>query len=102
MDEVRTDTQASPRLQREQLTNQLAALQRHEENLIDLAADGTLPSTAVRTRLTRLSSERTRIQDRLADTTDHLAAGAAVLRAQLDLLTPPTSSTPSSPSTAAA
>jgi hypothetical protein len=43
----------------------------------------------VRTRLTRLQTQRRKIQERLADTDDQLQQGAAVLEAQLDLMSHP-------------
>ncbi len=89
MHEVLADTQAGTRLLHDQLTAQLAALQRQEENLIDLAADGQLPTEGVRTRLTRIATEKAALQARLSDTGDHLADAAGVLDAQLQLLTAP-------------
>jgi len=79
----------SLRLMREQLKTELAKIDRQEENLLDLAADGSLPSDKVRTRLTRLQDERKDIQSRLATSDERLANGAAVLDTQLDLLEHP-------------
>jgi site-specific DNA recombinase len=79
----------SLRLMSEQLTTELARIDRQEENLLDLAADGSLPSDKVRTRLTRLKAERKEIQGRLANSDDRLGSGATVLEMQLDLLEHP-------------
>jgi site-specific DNA recombinase len=87
--EVLDDATTSSRLAREQLTTQLAALQRQEDNLVDLAANGSLPTGTIRTRLTRIATERTAIQAKLADTPDRLAEDASVIQAQLDLLAHP-------------
>jgi site-specific DNA recombinase len=86
---VLDETTISRRLLHDQLTRELAGIDRQEENLLDLAADATLPTSKVRTRLTRLQTRRQQIQHRLADTDDCLHEGAAVLHAQLDLLQHP-------------
>jgi site-specific DNA recombinase len=92
---VLEETTASKRLLHDQLASELAAIDRQEENLLDLVADTTLaidaaPATAkIRTRLARLQKQRQHLQERLADTDDRLHHGAAVLEAQLDLLQRP-------------
>jgi site-specific DNA recombinase len=89
MQAVLDETTTSRRLLHDQLTTELAAIDRQEENLLDLAADATLSTSKVRTRLTTLQTQRRQIQARLADTDDHLHQGATVLEAQLDLLQRP-------------
>ena len=89
MDAVLTEAAASRQLLHDQLTSELASLHRQEEHLLDLAADPNWSTGKVRTRLTRLQAQRQQIQARLADTDDHLARGAEVLRSQLDLLACP-------------
>jgi site-specific DNA recombinase len=89
MDAVLAETASSRQLLHDQLTRELASLHRQEEHLLDLAADPEWSTGKVRTRLTRLQAQRQQIQTRLADTDDHLACGAEVLQAQLDLLTCP-------------
>ena len=81
------ETSTSLRLLHEQLAGELRSIDRQEENLLDLAADGSLATDKVRTRLTRLQTQRKKIQARLADNDDRLKVGAAVLETQLDLLT---------------
>jgi site-specific DNA recombinase len=83
------ETNASLRLLRDQLTAELATIDRQEENLLDLAADAALATDKVRTRLTRLEAQRKEIRQRLADNGKRLTTGAAVLEAQLDLLHDP-------------
>ena len=80
---------ASLRLVHNQLTAELARLDRQEENLIDLAADGTETTDRIRTRLTRLQAERKSIQNRLATSDERITCGAEVLEIQLDLLQHP-------------
>ena len=84
-----TETTASARLLCEQLTTQLAKIDRQEENLLDLAADASLATDKVRSRLTQLQAQRKEIKARLTDGDERLAQGAAVLEAQLDLLQHP-------------
>jgi hypothetical protein len=81
------ETSTSLWLLHEQLAGELRSIDRQEENLLDLAADGSLATDKVRTRLTSLQTQRKKIQARLADNDDRLKAGAAVLEAQLNLLT---------------
>ena len=76
-------------LLREQLTTELAKLDRQEENLLDLAADAALATDKLRSRLTRLNVRRIEVRERLGASDDRLAQGAAVLQAQLDLLRHP-------------
>jgi site-specific DNA recombinase len=83
------ETNTSARLLHDQLTTELARIDRQEEHLLDLAADATLATDKVRTRLTRLQVQRREIQQRLTDTRTGLEEGAAVLTRQLDLLTQP-------------
>ena len=83
------EMQTSTRLLHEQLTAELAKLDRQEENLLDLAADGSLDTAKVRSRITRLQAQRREIQKRLDQGDDRLEQGAAVLRIQLDLLRQP-------------
>jgi hypothetical protein len=85
LDELST----SLRLMREQLTAELGKIDRQEENLLDLAADGTETSDKIRSRLTRLQAERKEIHQRLATSDERMAQGAAVLETQLDLLQRP-------------
>jgi site-specific DNA recombinase len=73
MDAVLAETTASRQLLHDQLTRELASLDRQEEHLLDLAADPAWSTGKVRTRLTRLQNQRQQLQARLTDTDDHLA-----------------------------
>ena len=86
---VLDETTTSLRLLHEQLTVELARIDREEENLLDLAADGSFDTSKVRTRLTRLHAKRREIQERLTSSDERIAQGADVLQMQLDLLRDP-------------
>ncbi len=86
---VLTDHQSTTRLLHQQTTTHLARLDRQEENLLDLAADGDMPKTKVKERLRRIASERAQLEQRLATTDTDLAAGAARLEDALQLLEHP-------------
>ncbi len=89
--EVLHEADTSQRLLHDQLTQELARVDRQEENLIDLAASAadTSNNARIRTRLTELQNRRTELQHRLNDTDNRLQQGADVLTAQLDLLQRP-------------
>jgi hypothetical protein len=86
---VLDESTVSRRLLHDQLARELASIDRQEENLLDLAANATMTTDKVRTRLTRLQAQRKQIQHRLADTGNDVRQGAAVLHAQFDLLQHP-------------
>jgi site-specific DNA recombinase len=83
------ETNLSARLRHEQLTTELGKIDKQEEHLLDLAADATLATDKVRTRLTRLQAQRREIQQKLKDAREGLTQGADVLSAQLDILAHP-------------
>jgi hypothetical protein len=64
VDAVIGDQEKSARLLRKQITAQLKELDTKEENLIDLAADSTLPRTKVKERLRDIASERRKLEGR--------------------------------------
>ena len=68
------------------LTKQLTELDKREDRLLDLAADGTLSKSKIQQRINKLRLERVRIEAGLSDTSAELALGAQRLRACLDLL----------------
>ena len=80
------EDQASAQLLRHQISTELAAVDRQEENLLDLAAGGTLAMDKIQTRLTRLAAERKRLTGRLSEGGEQLREGALVLARQLELL----------------
>lgn len=69
-----------------QLKETLAVLSAKEENLLDLAADGTIARAKVRTRLTDIERQRERVTKQLSTVTSDLAVGVKNLEAFLDLL----------------
>jgi site-specific DNA recombinase len=86
IDETLADQDKSQRELRRQLEAQLGSVSAKEENLLDLAADGTLPRDRIRTRLAALTDERSRISAQLAATDLQLRGGAEYVRAQLEAL----------------
>jgi len=83
------DQQRSTELRSQQLQAQLTKLDRQEENLIDLAADGNIDTARIRSRLRRIRTERDQIGGKLDSASDHLEAGASLLTAVVDLLAEP-------------
>jgi site-specific DNA recombinase len=80
---------ASARLLHEQLTAQLKALDVKESNLIDLAADGSLPQGKIRAKLHDITLQRDRLTARLCETTQDLSEAAALVELCLELLRDP-------------
>ena len=80
------DENRSGALLRAQLSERLSALAVQEENLLDLAADGSLPQDKIRQRLHALSDERERVSVSLTQASGGLTAGAVVLRLALDVV----------------
>jgi site-specific DNA recombinase len=76
-------------LRRKQVKATLAKLDRKEENLLDLAEAGTLPSSKVRERLQRIKEERQAAQGQLSSVDQELTASAELYEAALDLLENP-------------
>lgn len=83
------DSEAAKDLLREQLQGQLVQLETKEENLLDLAADGTLPQAKIRERLRAIARDRERLTAQLGAVRDDLSSGKAFLEAHLELLTAP-------------
>ncbi|MGC7290864.1 recombinase family protein, partial [Mycobacteroides abscessus subsp. massiliense] len=57
--------------------------------LIDLAADGTLPTAKIRAKLNEIKIDRARIEAGLTTTANQLSLGAGVLRDALHLVANP-------------
>jgi hypothetical protein len=89
LDETLADEERGARLLRGQLSARLSALNSKEENLLDLAADGTLVTAKVRERLRAIAGEREQLQAELERGDDQLQSGAAVIRQALELLENP-------------
>jgi site-specific DNA recombinase len=89
LSETLSDRTLANRLARQQLTGQLATLDKQEENLLDLAGDADIPKDKLRTRLRRIQAQRTRVEEQLERTDDRLEVAASLLEAALDLLNDP-------------
>lgn len=83
------DQASAQRLHRKQLEDQLKALAVKEDNLLDLAADQSLPQERIRERLRAISRDRARLTEQLGHVHDDLASGRGFLEAHLDLLENP-------------
>lgn len=83
------EQQAATKLLNAQLTKQLRELDTKETNLIDLAADGTLPQGKIRARLHEITRQRKRLTERLADTDQDLGLAGEIIEACLRLLEDP-------------
>lgn len=89
LDETLADEEQSNRLMHEHLTKSLRDLDAKEENLLDLVEGGRMLSTKARARLAAIAEERTQTQAELAAQGPRLEAGAALVRAALELLDNP-------------
>jgi site-specific DNA recombinase len=83
------EERAAAKLLHEQLGKELVRLDTQEENLVDLVADGNLPSTKVKKRLGLIQRQRDTVQRRMSGTEKELAAGAALVEDGLRLLDDP-------------
>ena len=83
------DEETATHLLKQQLTTQLRALDAQESNLIDLAADGTVPQAKIKQRLRDIDSERTHLSERLKTTNDELAYSVRLIEACLTLMSDP-------------
>ena len=81
--------ETAARLLRQQLTSELRALDVREDNLIDLAADDTLPKAKIKGRLRDIANERRHLTERLNETTEDLSDSARLIEACLKLLENP-------------
>jgi len=81
--------QAADRELKDSLRKQLTTLEAQEDRLIDLAADGTMPSDKLRGRLNDITLQKASIKERLAETETHLRSGAERVLAYVDLLENP-------------
>jgi len=81
------DQESATRLLKQQLTTQLHGLDAKEENLIDLAADSTLPQAKIKQKLREI--ERKHLTERLQVTSEDLSDNARLIEACLTLLTNP-------------
>jgi site-specific DNA recombinase len=87
--ETLADTQHATHLLRTQLRQQLAKLDVQEENLLDLAADGTTAKTKIRQRLHDIEGRRANLTSELEKVDTDLSVGAELLDAALQLMENP-------------
>lgn len=73
-------------LRRTQLEDRLVSLRAKEDNLLDLAADASLPNERIRQRLRDLGRERESVREQLDTATTDLNTGKAHIDAFLELL----------------
>ncbi|ASN28214.1 resolvase [Streptomyces pluripotens] len=83
------EQQSTTKLLHAQLTKQLRELDTKETNLIDLAADGTLPQGKIKARLREITRQRDRLTGRLQDTDQDLSVTAEIIETCLQLLADP-------------
>ena len=83
------DEDSSARMMHAHLTRTLRDLYAKENNLLDLVEAGGTIAAKVRERLALIGEERARLQTELAAQTLELVAGAALIRAALDLFDNP-------------
>ncbi|GAA0993372.1 recombinase family protein [Subtercola frigoramans] len=84
-----SDQEHSQRLLKKQLTDQLDSLDAKESNLLDLAADGTLPQVKIRERLRTIAADRLRLTEQLENLNESLTDASAFVEANLALLEDP-------------
>ncbi len=89
LEEAVADDQTSVKQLHATFTRRLKSLDEQESRLIDLAADASLPQAKIRSKLHELHKDRQRIQAGLANTSEQLSVGAAVLRDALHLVENP-------------
>jgi hypothetical protein len=87
--ETLEDTHRAEKLQHERIARELARLDTQEENLLDLAADGSLAAEKIKARLKAIKAQRERLQNEACEISERLAAGGAFIEAALSLLDDP-------------
>ena len=83
------DSVSTRRLLQRQLENQIKQINTREENLLDLASDGDMATSKVKSRLRDLTRQREKITAQLANVNDDVSDGLAYINAHLDLLDNP-------------
>ncbi|EGX61357.1 Resolvase domain-containing protein [Streptomyces zinciresistens K42] len=83
------EQQTTTKLLQAQLTKQLRALDTKENNLIELAADGSLPQAKIKAKLQKITKQRDRLTTRLHDVDEDLSTAAEIIEACLQLLQDP-------------
>ncbi len=83
------EQQTTTKILQAQLTKQLRALDTKENNLIDLAADDSLPQGKIKAKLREITKQRDRLTARLHDVDEDLSTAAEIIEACLQLLHDP-------------
>ncbi|APZ35630.1 resolvase [Microbacterium aurum] len=83
------DKVKAQQLLRKQLENQLRQLAVKEENLLDLAADGELPTARIKVKLHEIGRDRAKLAAQLDAVELDLSGGLAYINAHLELLADP-------------
>ncbi len=86
---ILTDGQRSIRMRHDQLKGELRKLEVQEENLLDLAADGQLPTGKIRERLHDLGLKRDLLTAELEKVEVDLRPGAKLIALALELMAEP-------------
>jgi site-specific DNA recombinase len=86
---VVADEHSAAQLLKDQLAAELARLDVREGNLLDLAADGGMPTARIKHKLREITDQRDRITERLAKPKDELSYGIRVVETCLRLLERP-------------
>ena len=91
MHETLEEEERASKLRHEQLTQKLLRLDRQEENLLDLVADGEESSVKVRERLRGIQRQRNSLREQLDQVGERLELGASLIENALTLLEDPKS-----------
>ncbi len=89
MQEALDEEEASCKLLHQQLNTELLRLDRQEENLLDLVADGGESADKVKRRLNAILLKKSKLAEQLGQTGERLAVGAALIENALVLLQDP-------------
>ncbi|WP_216896113.1 zinc ribbon domain-containing protein [Nocardia alni] len=89
LDDMLAETEATQRLYKKHLQDQLKDLDTKETNLLSLAEDGALPQAKIRSRLTDIKRERDKLEAELGKVQLDLSASAEFLTTCLELLRNP-------------
>ena len=87
--EALDERERSSKLLHGQLMAELGRLDKQEENLLDLASDGQVPTDKIKQRLVSIQRQRAKVQQRSEQTGEQLELGAELLESALLLLERP-------------
>lgn len=89
IEQTMADEHTTARELRAQSEREVAKLEVQEENLLDLAADGTVAAAKIRSRLRSIEERRHKLQADQATANTKLIQGARAVEAMLELLSDP-------------